>query len=108
MQKLIRLFFVFILAVPFCLSSACNKENDPLTITPNPANPTVNTSVRFQSSQDGSGWKFTWSFGDGDFNTTNTSYADHTYIQPGVYNVTLNVEHNGNPLGSCSTSLTVQ
>jgi PKD repeat protein len=103
-----QFLLLFILAITFCVSISCNKERVPLTITANPASPTINTSVRFQSSQDGSGWRFSWDFGDGGSNTTNTSYADHTYLQPGVYNVSLSVSHDSSQLGSCSISITVQ
>ncbi len=108
MQKRIQPFFVFILVIIVSVSFSCNKERTTLSITATPANPTTQTDIRFESSQDGSGWKFSWNFGDGDFNTTNTYYANHRYSQPGVYNVMLSVEHNGNPLGTCSVSVTVQ
>lgn len=106
-MKISRLTSVIILITVLFFSVSCNKDREPLTITATPSNPTTATSVRFQSSQDGSGWRFSWDFGDGGNNTTNTSYADHTYSQPGNYNVTLSVDHNGTPLGTCNTSITV-
>jgi hypothetical protein len=107
-MRTFKLTSVFVCITILFLSVACNKDREALAITASPTNPTTATSVRFQSSQDGSGWRFSWNFGDGNNNTTNTSYADHTYSQPGNYNVTLSVDHNGTQMGTCNTSITVQ
>ena len=106
MKKILKPASTLFVAV--CFLMACNKEKTPLTITVSPDHPVVNSAVTLTSSQTGSGWKYSWEFGDGDFNSTNTSSTTHTYIQAGNYNVTLNVDHNGNPMGTCSVAITVQ
>ncbi|MDQ3111822.1 MAG: PKD domain-containing protein [Bacteroidota bacterium] len=107
-MKNLKSCFAFIAIIMLCFSVACSKDRDPLTITFSPTNPTTQTDIVFESSQTGSGWKYTWAFGDGDGNTTNTSTVHHTYTLPGNYNVSLYVEHNGNPLGNCTVPIIVQ
>lgn len=87
---------------------SCKKESDPLTVTFTPANPSVNTSVQFTSSQSGGNWQYNWNFGDSHTNSTNTPTTSHTYSTAGTYNVTLNIYVGGNPSGFASTSVTVQ
>jgi hypothetical protein len=98
-------FLPFVIA---CLLLSCKKENTQLTITISPDHPTVQSAVTFTSSQTGSGWQYSWDFGDGNTNSTNTPSTTHSYLQQGTYNVTLNVYHNGSPMGFCSASVTVQ
>ena len=106
MQKSAGAFICFFLVAIFFIH--CKKENSALTVTFSPDHPAVQTAVTFTSSQTGSGWQYSWDFGDGNTNSTNTSTTTHSYIQAGTYNVTLNVYHNGSPMGFCSTSVVVQ
>jgi PKD repeat protein len=100
-----RAFFPLTLLV--LLLVACGK-NEPLTISFTPAQPTVGQDVQFTASQEGGGWKYTWTYGDGDNLVTDEPQVTHAYSVAGTYNVALSVEKNGNPYGNASTTVTVQ
>ena len=76
------------------------------TMSPNPT--TTGAPARFSGSAndpDGSVVSYAWSFGDGSAGTGST--AEHAYIAPGTYTVTLTITDSGGVTNATSHQITV-
>jgi len=78
----------------------CQLANPALPLTPGQSGVPVELSALAVSSTRGTP-RFSWDFGDGVALDTTAPAADHTYAQPGRYNVVLSVEDRGGR-SSCS------
>ena len=63
-------------------------------------------TVNFTGSGSTGGVSYLWNFGDG--STASSANANHTFAQPGVYQVTLRVQGASGAFNSASTTVTVR
>ena len=80
----------------------------PLTLSASPNPVETGVAVQFTAGSDGGGYAYEWDFGDGATLQAQTPTTEHTYDQPGTYDVSLKAyDDEGGLRGTARQTITV-